>query len=120
MVLFKYHNKFKSVSSQLNLFSQNILTLKNSFGFVIEYVPMLSYNQSSLEAQFSLLRQNRLDTAFGYGSFINKSFESMKNGNELANNKCYEQLQIDDTNRSRQNCNGNLVYHPLNCVFPEN
>ena len=96
-----------------------MLSLKISSGFVIEYVPMLSFNQSSLEAQFSLLRQHRLDTAAGYGSFINKSFESVMNGNELANNKCYDQLHIDDANRSRQNCNGKVVHHPLNCIFPD-
>ena len=56
-------------------YSQMMLDIQCGKSYMFNYIPVLSFNQSNLEAQFSLLRHMKLDTAAGYGAFVNKSNE---------------------------------------------
>ena len=77
-------------------YSQMMLDIQCGKSYMFNYIPVLFFNQSNLEAQFSLLRHMKLDTAAGYGAFVNKSYEGKSNKSVLINNKCYDPNENDD------------------------
>ena len=67
----------------------------------IVYLPMLAFNQSNLEAQFSHLRRLNMDNPHTYGASVNRMSEYTTTNITLRNNKCYDKNDVGDTSRMK-------------------